>query len=320
MRKFVVLLAVVGATVGVLFTQASSAFIIDGGREQCGQESPRAPVLWSGSNLRYDGQKWVDGLQKKESHAFVENDAEQSNEELCQEAKNEPFAGVHNKNKNFNPQFGLLFARNSSSNWQSNETWIDQSQHAKAAQTNVLWQGISVNGGPPGPGLWHGGSGAPLENDAEQENEELNQTAENDPFAWVGNKNVNFNPQFTLIGSNSSSNWQSNTTSIDQSQHVKAAQANVADQAIHVGPPIDPVNDAEQENEELNQEAKNEPKAFVDNKNVNFNPQFTLVGHNSSSNTQSNATSIDQSQNTGALQLNAVDQTIGVVGQTLGLG
>ena len=70
--------------------------------------------LWSGSNLRYDGQKVVDGYQQKEQHALVENDADQSNEELCQDAKNKPFAGVHNKNKNFNPQFGLLFANNSS--------------------------------------------------------------------------------------------------------------------------------------------------------------------------------------------------------------
>jgi hypothetical protein len=309
MRKFVVLLAVVGASVGVLFTQASSAFIMNGGHEQCGQEDPRA--LWSGMNLRYDGQRMVDGYHKK-SHAFVENDAEQSNESLCQNAENKPFAGVHNKNKNFNPQFGLLFASNSSTNDQSNETWIDQSQHAKAAQANVLWQGISVNGGPPGPGLWHGGGGPPLKNDAEQDNEELNQTAENKAFAWVGNKNVNFNPQFTLLGSNTSTNHQSNSTSIDQSQHVKAAQVNLGGQAIQVGPPIDPVNGAEQKNEELNQEAKNEPHAFVDNKNVNFNPQFTLVGNNTSSNTQSNTTSIDQSQHAGALQLNVLGQTIGL--------
>jgi hypothetical protein len=312
MRKFVVLLAVVGATVGVLFTQASSAFIMNGGHEQCGQEVRRAPELWSGSNLRYDGQKVVDGYQQKEQHGYIENDADQSNEELCQDAKNKPFAGVHNENKNFNPQFGLLFANNSSSNWQSNETWIDQSQNAKAAQANVLWQGISVNGGPPGPGVWNGGGGPPLENDAEQENEELNQTAKNEAFAWVGNKNVNFNPQFTLLGSNTSSNTQSNSTSIDQSQNVKAAQVNVAGQAIQVGPPIDPVNDAEQENEGLNQTAENKPHAFVDNKNVNFNPQFTLVGNNSSSNTQSNSTSIDQSQNAGALQLNALAQSIGL--------
>jgi hypothetical protein len=45
---------------------------------------------------------------------------------------------------------------------------------------------------------------------------------------------------------------------------------------------------------------------------VNFNPQFTLVGDNSSSNTQSNSTSVDQSQSVGALQLNALTQSIGL--------
>jgi hypothetical protein len=88
-------------------------------------------------------------------------------------------------------------------------------------------------------------------------------------------------------------------------------RCNVAGQAIHVGPPIDPVNDADQSNGKLEQDARNEPKAFVHNDNVNFNPQFTLVGNNSSSNTQSNSTSVDQSQNAGALQLNGVLQSIG---------
>ena len=102
-----------------------------------------------------------------------------------------------------------------------------------------------------------------MKNDADQTNEELNQNAKNEAFAFVFNKNVNFNPQFTLLGSNSSSNNQSNSTSIDQSQNVKAAQVNVAGQAIHVGPPIDPVNDADQSNGTLNQKAKNEPEAVV---------------------------------------------------------
>ncbi len=233
-------------------------------------------TLWSGTNLRYDGGKMVDGLQRQ-SHALVENDAEQHNGELCQEANNEPFAGVHNKNFNKNPQFALL-GTNDSTNWQSNETWIDQSQNAKAVQANVLWQGISVNHAPAG---WVGGGGPPLVNDADQSNRKLEQDANNEPFAWVGNKNVNFNPQFTLLGSNSSTNTQSNSTSIDQSQNVKAAQVNLAGQSIHVGPPIDPVNDADQSNGKLNQHANNEPKAFVHNDNVNFNPQFTLVGGNS---------------------------------------
>jgi hypothetical protein len=306
MRKFVVLLAIVGATIGVVLIQTSAAFI-SGGRGQC-EEKSRETMLLSGANLRYDGQKMADGLQKK-SDGGVKNDAEQRNGKLCQEAKNEPFAGVHNKNKNFNPQFGLLFASNDSTNNQSNDTWIDQSQNAKAVQANVLWQGISVNHPPAG---WVGGGGPPLVNDADQKNGKLEQHAKNEPFAWVGNKNVNFNPQFTLVGSNSSTNNQSNSTSIDQSQNVKAAQVNVAGQAIQVGPPIDPVNDADQSNGKLEQNAKNEPKAFVHNDNVNFNPQFTLVGGNSSSNTQSNDTSIDQSQNAGALQLNALAQSIGL--------
>ena len=123
---------------------------------------------------------------------------------------------------------------------------------------------------------------------------------------------MNFNPQFTLVGNNSSSNTQSNSTSIDQSQDVKAAQVNLAGQAIHVGPPIDPSNDADQSNGKLQQKATNEPHASVDNDNVNFNPQFTVVGNNSSSNTQSNSTSIDQSQHAGALQLNGVLQSIGL--------
>ena len=306
MRKFVVLLAVVGASVAAVFTQTGFAGIEH--EQQC-QEARRAPELWSGMNLRYDGGKMVDGWQKKQSHALVENDAEQRNERLCQEAKNEPEAFVFNKNFNKNPQFALLGV-NDSSNSQSNETWIDQSQNAKAAQANVLWQGITVT--HPPAGLWNGGGGPPLKNDADQTNEELNQKAKNEAFAFVFNKNVNFNPQFTLLGSNSSTNNQSNSTSIDQSQNVKAAQVNLAGQSIHVGPPIDPVNDADQSNGTLNQKATNKPEAVVGNKNVNFNPQFTLVGNNSSDNTQSNSTSIDQSQNAGALQLNGVLQTIGL--------
>jgi len=79
-----------------------------------------------------------------------------------------------------------------------------------------------------------------------------------------------------------------------------------------VGPPIDPSNDAEEHNGKLEQEAKNKPQSSVENKNVNFNPQFTIVGDNNSSNTQSNNTSIDQSQHAGALQLNVLGQAIGL--------
>jgi len=226
MRKFVVLLAVVGATVAVVLTQTSVAFI---SREQQCEENSRA--MLPESNLRYDGQKVVDGVQQQEQHGFVENDADQRNGKLCQEAKNEPEAFVFNKNKNIDPQFALL-GTNDSANWQSNETWIDQSQNAKAVQANVLWQGISVNHPPAG---WVGGGGPPLVNDADQKNGKLKQDAKNEPFAWVGNKNVNFNPQFTLVGSNSSTNNQSNSTSIDQSQNAGALQLNALAQSIGLG-------------------------------------------------------------------------------------
>lgn len=76
---------------------------------------------------------------------------------------------------------------------------------------------------------------------------------------------------------------------------------------------VDPEsNDADQKNGKLQQKATNEPHAGVDNENVNFNPQFTVVGDNSSSNTQSNTTSIDQSQHAGVLQLNVLGQSIGL--------
>src|SRR5437763_4952383 len=305
MRKFVVLLAVVGSTIAVVLSQTSGAFVMDGGREQSCQENIKERVLWSGVNLRYDGNKVFDGVRKD---GGISNDADQHNGKLCQDAKNEPHAWVHNENKNFDPQFALV-GSNDSWNSQSNDTWIDQSQNAKAVQANVLWQGISVNHPQAG---WLGGGGPALSNDADQKNGKLEQHAKNKPFAWVDNDNVNFNPQFTLVGNNSSSNTQSNSTSIDQSQNAKAAQVNAAGQAIQVGPPIDPSNDADQKNGKLQQSTKNEPHAGVDNKNVNFNPQFTLVGNNSSSNTQSNSTSIDQSQNVGALQLNAALQAIGL--------
>ncbi len=303
MRKFVLLLAVVGATVAVALSQASSA-VIDGGSEQPCQENSR--MLFSGTNLRYDGQRVVDGVQKQPDGG-VSNEADQRNGKLCQDAKNEPHAWVDNDNINKNPQFAL-FGSNDSTNDQSNHTWIDQSQHAKAVQANVLWQGISVNH----PLAWGSGGGPALSNDADQKNGKLEQKAKNKAFAWVDNDNVNFNPQFTLVGNNTSTNTQSNSTWIDQSQHAKAAQVNAAGQAIQVGPPIDPSNNADQSNGKLQQKAENKPKAAVDNKNVNFNPQFTVVGGSSSSNNQSNTTSIDQSQHAGALQLNVLGQSIGL--------
>src|SRR4030081_3733309 len=115
MRKFVVLLAVVGATVAVAFSQASSA-VIDGGREQPCQQQPR--MLFSGTNLRYDGQKVADGVQKRPGGG-VSNEPNQRNGKLCQDEKNEPHAWVDNDNFNKNPQFALL-GSNDSTNDQSN--------------------------------------------------------------------------------------------------------------------------------------------------------------------------------------------------------
>jgi len=306
MRKFIALLAIVGATVVVALSQTSGAFL-DGHEQPCQNDNVRPATMnlsspWTGS-ARWDG---IDG--KKKSHDGVSNEADQCNGKIDQYAKNSPFAWVDNENKNVNPQFTLV-GSNNSSNWQSNDTWIDQSQHAKALQANALWQGVSVT---HAPAPWQGGGGPPLSNDADQSNHKIDQDAQNWAFAWVDNKNVNFNPQFTLVGSNNSANWQQNNTSIDQSQTVKAAQVNAADQSIQVGPPIDPSNNADQSNGKIDQDAWNKPHAGVDNKNVNFNPQFTLVGDNNSSNTQSNNTAIDQSQHVGALQLNVLGQAIGL--------
>ena len=312
MRKFIALLAIVGATFVVAMSQTSGAFL--DGREQqpCQEDNVRPATMtlaspWSGS-VRWDGIDGKKSYDGKKSHDEVSNDANQCNGKIDQEAKNKPFAWVDNKNINKNPQFALV-GSNDSWNNQSNETWIDQSQHAKAVQANVLWQGVSVNGDSA---TWHGRGGPSLSNDADQSNHKIDQDAQNWAFAWVDNKNVNFNPQFTLVGNNSSWNNQSNQTAIDQSQSVKAAQVNVAGQAIQVGPPIDPSNNADQSNGKIDQDAENKPHAGVDNKNVNFNPQFTVVGNNSSTNNQSNQTAIDQSQQVGALQLNALSQTIGL--------
>jgi hypothetical protein len=305
-RKFTALLAIAGATLVVALSQTSGAFI-DGSHEQPCQENDRRPPAMTLDSPWSDNVRW-NGIDGKKSHDGLSNEADQCNGEIDQEATNKPFAWLENENKNKNPQFTLV-GSNWSSNDQSNDTWIDQSQYTKAAQANVLWQGIWV---AHAPAAWQGGGGPPLSNDADQSNHKIVQDAQNWAFAWVDNKNVNFNPQFTLVGSNNSTNTQSNETSIDQSQNVKAAQVNVAGQAIQVGPPIDPSNDADQSNGKIDQEAWNKPHAFVDNKNVNFNPQFTLVGDNNSSNTQSNNTSIDQSQHVGALQLNVLGQAIGL--------
>src|SRR5258708_11098097 len=109
MRKFVVLLAVVGATVAVVLTQTSVALMTRG--QQC-QEQSREATLFSGMNLRYDGQRMVDGVQKQ-SDSGVSNEADQHNGKLCQDAKNEPHAWVDNDNFNKNPQFTLVGSNDS---------------------------------------------------------------------------------------------------------------------------------------------------------------------------------------------------------------
>jgi len=317
MRKIMLLLAVVGSTVGLVFSQTGFAGVVDGGGHSECRESKPAYKMTLSSAWNGVGSLWSDGMKdgkydgKHKRGSEVENEADQSNGDLCQNAKNEPYATVLNENENKNPQFTLV-GSNSEKNWQSNNTWIDQSQHANASQANVLWQGIWVADGPDG-GRKHS-HGSEIENDADQSNDRLNQNAENKPNALVGNENVNWNPQFTLVGSNYQYNKQSNNTWIDQSQQANASQANVAGQSIQVGNPIDPKNDADQSNGTLDQNAKNKPNAEVGNENVNFNPQFTLVGNNSQNNSQSNNTTIDQSQEANASQLNIAGQSISLGG------
>lgn len=294
-RRLVLLLAIVGVMIGLVVAQTGHAFMME--PRQCDRGGLFDRTSSGGPN----------GMSYERRSAEIENDADQSNETLCQRAENRPRAYVFNENKNINPQFTLV-GNNSQTNNQSNPTWIDQSQSAKAVQANLAFQSIWVNWARPGG--YVGGGGPPIENDADQSNDNLTQTAYNRPEAWVFNKNVNFNPQFTLVGNNSQSNTQSNPTTIDQSQHAGAGQVNVTGQSIQLGTPIDPENDADQDNGTLNQQAHNEPKSVVGNKNVNFNPQFTLVGNNSQTNDQSNDTSIDQSQHAGAGQGNLAGQSI----------
>lgn len=91
-----------------------------------------------------------------------------------------------------------------------------------AGQLNLAGQSISWGPAPP----------VDPESDADQSNGELEPKAENKPDAWVGQNNVNFNPQFTLVGNNSQTNYQGNNASVDQSQDAAALQGNVAGQWI----------------------------------------------------------------------------------------
>jgi hypothetical protein len=303
MRRVVLLLAVVGIMVGLVASQTGQAFEMMPPREQpCEEERRGPPVMWFGGTssdgYRFDGHK-----------PELSNDADQCNGTLYQKAENKPDAYVWQKNFNKNPQFTLV-GSNTQYNRQQNNLWLDQSQSAPATQANVLAQGIH-DGGPPG--AWCGcGGGAPLSNDADQENQHLTNEAKNKPDAWVDQKNVNFNPQFTLVGNNYQDNRQQNNLWLDQSQNAPASQVNVAGQSIYRGPapPVDPENDADQTNGTLYQKAENKPDAWVDQKNVNFNPQFTLVGDNHQSNYQGNNASVDQSQDAGALQGNVAGQWI----------
>jgi hypothetical protein len=311
-RRVVWLLAVVGAMTGLVFAQTGNAFMIPNHEQPCQEErrSNGMTLPWAGAE-KYVGGGDANGYeQKKQSGAALSNEAEQCNGELDQEAENDPYADIEQENWNKNPQF-TLFGSNSQRNYQQNRLWLDQSQNAPAVQANLAGQDIADYSGG-GNGVWGGGGGAPLSNEADQTNGDLDQEAENKPDAYIDQKNINFNPQFTLVGNNYQYNKQSNELWLDQSQNAPAAQVNAGGQSIYRGPapPVDPVNDADQSNGELDQKAENKPDADVDQKNVNFNPQFTLVGNNSQSNYQGNSAGVDQSQNAGALQGNFAGQDI----------
>ena len=235
-RRVVVLLGVVGVTLGLAMSQSGGAFVMEHEQQPC-QERVRGGDM----TLPWDGLgKYVkDGNsngyeQKKKSRAELSNDAEQCNGTLYSEPKNEPDAYIYQKNENKNPQFTLV-GNNYEYNKQKNNLWLDQSQNAPAAQLNVAGQSIADHGGAPGANAFHGGGGAPLSNDTDQENQHLKQKAENKPDAYLGQKNFNFNPQFTLVGNNSQTNYQGNNASVDQSQDAGATQGNLVGQSIQQG-------------------------------------------------------------------------------------
>jgi hypothetical protein len=315
MRRILWLLAIVGATLGLLMSQTSGASVIDE-KQPCQEEhrgGGKMTLPWSGVGKYVDGGNSDGGrhFDKKKKSAELSNDADQCNGTLYSRPENKPDAYIWQKNKNFNPQFTLV-GSNYQYNKQRNNLWLDQSQHAPAKQFNVAGQSITDHGGPSGDAAWFNGGGAPLSNDADQENQRLTQEAENKPDAWIGQTNVNVNPQFTLVGDNTQNNKQQNNLWLDQSQHAPASQVNVAEQSIARGqaPPVDPANDADQSNGTLEQKAENKPDAWVGQTNVNVNPQFTLVGNNSQTNYQGNNASVDQSQDAGAIQGNLVGQSI----------
>ena len=313
-RRVIALLAVVGVTVAIALSQSGNAFVSppDGERNACEEEVRRDMnlPLYGG---KYSGGNNFDGKHSDNKHSGggLSNEAEQCNGTLHQKAKNKPVAVVVPVNANVVPQLTLV-GDNHQANKQSNNTWIDQSQHVKAAQVNAAFQNIWDGGGAAGPNAFRGGGGAPLSNEADQSNHELEQKATNKPLAAVVPINANVAPQLTLVGDNYQVNKQSNNTWIDQSQQAKAAQVNVAGQSIEQqpAPPIDPTNDADQSNGSLEQKATNKPLAAAVPINANVAPQVTLVGDNHQFNGQSNNTGIDQSQDAGAFQGNFAGQLI----------
>lgn len=295
MRRVIGLLAIVAASVGLLLSQTSSAFMIDE-RQPCAEDRGRGGGGFAGANF-------VGGRNEG-----LKNDADQCNGQIKQWGVNKPYADVDQKNFNIGPQYSMK-----GNNYQYNRQWndadIDQSQEQEAAQVNVAGQSISEN---RGPGTYVGGGGAPLKNDADQENQAIYQGAWNQPYLDLDQKNINFSPQYSVLGDNYQYNKQGNDADIDQSQEQEAAQVNVAGQSIQRGtaPPVDPENDADQSNGSIWQGAYNRPHTDLDQKNINFSPQMTVWGDNHQSNYQSNDADVDQSQEQEAAQGNFAGQSI----------
>jgi hypothetical protein len=306
-RRIVWLLAIVGVMVGLVVSQTGHAFMEIPRQQPCEEERRGPPATWfgGGSADTQSGGNFVG----RPGGGELSNDADQCNGNIKQWGVNKPCADVDQKNKNFNPQFTLK-GNNYQYNKQRNEADIDQSQEQEAAQVNAAGQSIVAN---EGPGSYSGGGGgAPLKNDADQTNQGIYQGAWNQPYTDLDQKNINFNPQFTVWGNNTEYNRQKNEADIDQSQEQEAAQVNATGQSIWRGPapPVDPVNDADQSNGGIYQGAYNRPHTDLDQKNINFNPQVTVFGSNSQSNYQSNDADIDQSQEQEAAQANFAGQSL----------
>jgi hypothetical protein len=306
MRRIVWLLAVVGAMVGLVFSQTGNAVMIPPHEEQPCQEDRRPPPTF-----------WTGGTYVGQPNGGLSNDADQCNGEIKQWGVNKPYADIDQKNKNESPQY-TMYGDNYQYNKQKNEADIDQSQEQEAFQGNFAFQEIATNEQPPWTGngeaspLVNGGGGAPLSNDADQTNESIDQHAWNQPYLDLEQKNKNVSPQMTVWGDNYQYNKQSNEADVDQSQEQEAAQVNFAAQSIerNVAPPVDPENDADQTNESIDQGAYNHPYTDLEQKNINASPQVTVWGDNYQSNHQSNDADVDQSQEQEAAQANFAGQSI----------